>query len=111
MAFLPSEDKDRLMARAEDHLLRDTIKQFGQAFAMGCLVVAKMKDRRVAEDQRIQENVKLRKEIEHLQSELKHSNGLHQEAEKLQAEKTKEAADQPKRQQAWPKKGTNSWFK
>jgi len=41
MAFLSSEDEDRLMAHNEDHLLLDTMKHFGQAFAMGCLVVAK----------------------------------------------------------------------
>jgi len=81
------------MARDEDHLLRDAMKQFGQAFAMGYFVVAKTRDWRAAEDQRIQENVELCKEIERLQYELKHSNGLHQEAERLQAEKTKEAAE------------------
>jgi len=91
--FLPSEDKDRLMARNEDHLLRDAMKQFGQAFAMGCLVVAKTRERRETEDQKIQENVDLRKEIKHLKSELTRSNGLHQEAERLRAEKTKEVAD------------------
>jgi len=32
--FLPKEDKDRLMARDEDHLLHDAMKQFGQAFVM-----------------------------------------------------------------------------
>ena len=90
--FLPSEDKDRLMARDEDHLLRDTMKQFRQAFAMGCLVVANKRDRRAAEEQRIQENVELRKEIKHLQSELIHSNGLHQKVGRLRAKKTKEAA-------------------
>jgi len=82
------------MAHDEDHLLHDAMNQFGQAFAMGCLVVVKMRARRAAEDQRIQENVELHKEIERLQFELKHLNGLHQEAERLRAEKTKEAADQ-----------------
>jgi len=81
------------MAHDENHLLCDTMEQFGQALAMGCLVVTKMRDRRVVEDQRIQENVELRKEIERLQFELKHSNILQQEVERLQAEKAKEAAD------------------
>jgi len=67
------------------------MKQFGQAFAMGCLVVTKMRDRRVADDQIIQENAELCKEVEHLQFELKHSNDLHQEAKRLRAKKTKEA--------------------
>jgi len=62
-------------------------------FAMGFLVIAKTRDRRVAEDQRIQENMELHKEIERLQSELKHSNGLHKKAKQLRAKKTKEAAD------------------
>jgi len=84
--FLPSEDKDRLMDR-------DTMKQFGKAFAMDCLVVSKTRERRSAEDQKIQENVELHKEIKRLKYELTHSNGLHQEAEHLRAEKTKEAAD------------------
>jgi len=48
--FLPSEDKDRLIAHDEDHLLRDAMKQFGQAFAMGCLVVSKKRDRRATLD-------------------------------------------------------------
>jgi len=39
--FLPNEDKARLMVHDEDHLLHDTMKQFGQAFAMGFLVIAK----------------------------------------------------------------------
>jgi len=45
------------------------------------------------EDQRIQETVELHKEIKCLQSELKHSNDLHQEPEWLRAKKTKEATD------------------
>jgi len=76
----PGKDKDRLMAHDEDHLLRDAMKKFRQAFAMGCLVIAKT---RTAEDQRVQENVELHKEIDCLQSEIKHSNGLQQEAEQI----------------------------
>jgi len=53
MAFLPSENKDKLMDNDEDHLLCDAIKQFRQAFAMGWLVVAKTRKWRAAEDQRI----------------------------------------------------------
>jgi len=35
-AFLPSDDKDRLMALDEGHLFCNTMKQIGQAFAIGC---------------------------------------------------------------------------
>jgi len=45
------------MAHNEDNLLVDAMKQFGQAFAMGCLVKTRTRDWRVVEDQRIQEKV------------------------------------------------------
>jgi len=60
---------------------------------MGCLVVAKTRALRATEDQRIQENVELHKEINRLQFELTHSKGLHQEAERLRIEKTKKASN------------------
>jgi len=90
--FLPIVDKDRLMANEEDQLYRDCMKQIGQAFAIGCLVISKTRARKAAEDQTVQENLGPRKKMEHLQSELQHLNGLLQEAERLQAEKSKEAA-------------------
>ncbi|KAK7368318.1 hypothetical protein VNO80_10343 [Phaseolus coccineus] len=58
-----------------------------------CLAVTKTRDGKVAENLRIQENAELRKEIERLQFELKHSNNLQQEAEQLRIEKAKDAAD------------------
>ncbi|KAK7364686.1 hypothetical protein VNO80_13427 [Phaseolus coccineus] len=87
--FLPNVDKETLMAFGEDQLLRDTMKQIGQAFATSCLAVTMMRDRRVAKDLKAQENVKLHKKIEHLKNELKHSNNLQQEVERLQAERAK----------------------
>jgi len=85
---LPSGDKTRLTAHDEAHLRRETLKQFGQAFAMAYLVEVKARDRRAAKDQRIKENVELRKEVECLQDELNRSNGLLQEAEQSPTEKT-----------------------
>ena len=75
-SFLSSKDKARLMVHNEDYLLRDTMKQFGQAFAMGCLVIAKARDRKVAEDQRVKENVKFQKEVERLRVEINRLNDL-----------------------------------
>jgi len=49
--FLPNEDRARLMVHDQNHLLRDTMKQFGKAFAMGCLVIAKAQDQKAANDQ------------------------------------------------------------
>jgi len=77
----------------DDHLVHDAMKQIGQAFAMGCLAVTKMKNRRVAEDLKAQENAELHKEIKFLQNELKHSTNLQEEAERLQAENAMEAID------------------
>ena len=54
------------MAHDEDQLYRDAMKQIGQAFAMGCLAISKTRARKVAEDQKIQENLELRKKMEHL---------------------------------------------
>jgi len=75
-SFLPSEDKARLMVHHKDHLLRDTMKQFEQAFSMDCQVIAKARDRKAAEDQRVKENEKLRKEVEHLRVEINRLNDL-----------------------------------
>jgi len=41
--FLPSDDKDWLIAQDEVNLYLDAMKHMGQAFAMGCLVVSKTK--------------------------------------------------------------------
>jgi len=68
------------MVHDEDHLRHDTLKLFGQAFAMACLVEAKAKDQKAAEDQRIKENIELHKEVECLQDEIKRLSGLHHEA-------------------------------
>ena len=81
------------MAHDEDQLYRDAMKQIGQAFAMGCLAISKTKARKVAKDQKVQQNLLLCKKMEHLQFELQHSKGLLQEVEWLQAEKYKEVAD------------------
>jgi len=62
------------MVHDEDYLLRDTMKQFGQAFAMGCLVITKARDRKAAEDQRVKDNVELQKEVERLQAEINRLN-------------------------------------
>ena len=48
--FLPNKDRARLMVHDKDHLFHDTLKLFGQAFAMACLVDAKEKDRKAVED-------------------------------------------------------------
>jgi len=69
------------------------MKKIGQAFAMGCLAILKTRARKVAEDQKVQEILELRKKIKHLQSELQHSKGLLQEVERLQAEKSKKAVN------------------
>ena len=69
------------------------MKQIGPDFAMRCLAISKTRARKGAEDQKVQKNLELRKKMEHLQSELQHSKGLLQEAERLQAEKSKEVAN------------------
>jgi len=78
------------MAFDEDHLVCDAMKQIGQAFATVCLVVTKMKSWRVAEDLKAQDE--LHKKIKRLKNKVKLSNNLQQEAERLRAEKAKEAA-------------------
>jgi len=79
--FLPSEDRARLMVHDEDHLHHDTLKLFGQAFAMACLANAKAKDQKSVEGQRVKENMELHKEVECFQAEINRLSGLHQEAE------------------------------
>jgi len=49
------------------------MKQFRQAFSMGFLVIAKARDRKAAEDQRVKENVELQKEVERLRAEINQS--------------------------------------
>jgi len=93
-ALLPNEDRERLMGYDENHLVREAIKQFGQAFTTSCLPLTRKKNRRVAEELKAQENVELRKEVECLQNELKHSKGLQQENERLLADKAKKATKQ-----------------
>jgi len=61
------------MVHDEDYLFRDTMKQFRQAFSMGFLVIAKARDRKAAEDQRVKENVELQKEVERLRAEINQS--------------------------------------
>jgi len=90
--FLPSEDKARLMVHDEDHLRHDTLKLFGKAFAMVCLFDAKEKDQMSVEDQRIKENMELHKEVERLQAEINRLDDLHQNAKRLEAEKTQVAS-------------------
>jgi len=74
--FMPSDDKDKLMAHDEDQLYHDAMKQIGQVFAMGCLAISKTRAQKAAEDQKVQENLELRKKMELLQSDLQHSKGL-----------------------------------
>ena len=66
--LLPAEEKKRLMAHDENHLVREVIRQFGQALATSCLATAKMKERKVAKDLKAQEIYELRKEMKLLQS-------------------------------------------
>jgi len=74
--LLSVEERERLMAHNENHLARETIRQFGQALATSCLVVTKMKERKATKDLKAQEISKLCKEMEHLQSELQHTKDL-----------------------------------
>jgi len=80
------------MVHDEDHLRHDTLKLFGQAFFMACLVDAKAKDQKAVDDQRVKENMELHKEVECLQYEIKRLSVMHKEAERLRAEKTQEAS-------------------
>ena len=99
-AFLPSDDKDMLMAFNEDHLFRDTIKRIGQAFAMGFLAVSKARSQKSAKDQRV---VELQKEVERLRVVINHLNNharveatrlsdLHEETKRILTEKAQEAS-------------------
>ena len=92
-ALLPTEERERLMTHDENHLVREAIRQFGQALARSCLTATKMKERKAAEDLKAQEISELRKEMEHLQSELQYTKDLQQEDERHLAE-TKEATSQ-----------------
>jgi len=92
----PSLDapKERLVAHDKNHLVHEGIRQFGQALARSCLVVAKMKEWKAAEDLKAQEIFELRKEMELMQSQLQHTKDSQQEVEGHLTEKTKEAANQ-----------------
>ncbi|XP_068504048.1 uncharacterized protein [Phaseolus vulgaris] len=92
----PSLDapKERLVAHDKNHLVHEGIRQFGQALARSCLVVAKMKEWKAEEDLKAQEIFELRKEIELMQSQLQHTKDSQQEVEGHLTEKTKEAANQ-----------------
>jgi len=97
--FLHRDDKDKLMALDEDHLLRDTMKQIWQTFAMGFLVVSKARIQKSAKDQRVvelQSEVKnLRVEInrlnDHAQVEATRLTNIQEETKRLMAEKAQEA--------------------
>ena len=49
-ALLPAEERERLMAHDENHLVREAKRQFGQTFATSCLAATKMKERKAIEE-------------------------------------------------------------
>ena len=75
-ALLPAEERERLMAYDKIHFAHEAIRKFGQALATICLVATKMKERKATKDLKAQKISKLRKEMEHLQSELQHTKDL-----------------------------------
>jgi len=44
ISLLPVEERERLMAHDENHLIREAIRQFFRALATSCLAARKMKE-------------------------------------------------------------------
>jgi len=53
--LLRTEEREKLMTRDESYLIREAIRQFGQALAISCLTASKVNKRITAEELRIQE--------------------------------------------------------
>ena len=90
------------MGLKEDRLVRETMRQLGQALAVSCLVASKLKEWRGSVEKKSHEVVELHQQIGNFQGELqRETTKLHEElqqlrqslreANALQTEKSKEA--------------------
>ena len=66
-ALLLPEDEERLRAHNGLHLLKEAIKQFGQALATSCLAVKKIQNQEAATESKIQENDELHRKVSGMQ--------------------------------------------